>query len=100
MKNTITTHMPMNVSIIKKPQHLSISSPITNMGITSINLGNGINITYDNSHVSTELQQDPVIVMGEAISAPSNSLIRAAESSTVLALIDTAIEESKTVSLE
>ena len=100
LKNTITTHTPMNVSIIKKPQHSSMSSPITNMGITSINLGNGINITYNNSHVSTELQQDPEIVMGEAMSAPSNSLIRAAESSTVLAPIDTAIEESKTVSLE
>ena len=47
LKNTITTHTPLNVSIIKKPQHASMSSPITNMGITSINLDNGISVTYD-----------------------------------------------------
>ena len=97
LKNTITEHTPLNVSIIKKPQRLSLSSPIINRGITSINLENGINVTYDISHVSKAAQQDPEIVMGEAISAPSNSLIRAAESSTMLAPMDTAIEESKTV---
>ena len=70
------------------------------MGITSINLENGINFSYESPHVGISSQQDPEIVMGEAMSAPSNSLIRAAESSTVLAPIDTAIEESKTVSLE
>ena len=100
LKNPITTHTPMNVSIIKKPQNSSVSSPITNMGITSINLGNGINITYENSHAGMALQQDPEIVLGEAMLAPSNSLIRAAESSTMLAPIDTAIEEPKTISLE
>ena len=93
LKNTITTHTPLNVSIIKKPQHSSISSPITNMGITNINLDNGISVTYDISHVGTASQQDPEIVRGEAMSAPSNSQIRAAESSTVLAPINTAIEE-------
>ena len=51
-----------------------------------------LHITYDISHVNKAAHQDPEIVMGEAISVPSNSLIRAAESSTMLA-----IEESKTV---
>ena len=99
LKNTITKHTPLNVSIIKKPHHSSMSSPIT-MGITSINLDNGINVTYDISHVGMSSQQDPDIVMGEAMSAPSNSLIRAAESSTMLAPIDTAMEEPKTISLQ
>ena len=100
LKNTITKHTPLNVSIIKKPEHSSLSSPITSMGISSINLENGVNFTYNISHGSTVPQQDPEIVMGEAISAPSNSLIRAAESSTVLAPMDTATEESRTGRLE
>ena len=100
LKNTITEHTPLNVSIIKKPQTLSLSSPILNKGITSINLENGINVTYDISHVSKAAQQDPEVVMGEALSVPSNSLIRAAESSTILAAMDTATEESETVQLE
>ena len=100
LKNTITKYTPLNVSIIKKPQHLSHSSPSTNMGITSIDLENGINFTYDISRDSTASQQDPEIVMGEALSSPSNSLIRAAESSTVLTPMDTAIEEPKTIRLD
>ena len=93
LKNTITKHTPLNLSIIKKPQHVTMSSPITPVGTSSIKLHNGIKITYDISHVDTESQQDPEIVMGEAVMAPSNSLIRAAESSTVLAPMDTAIED-------
>ena len=70
------------------------------MGITSINLENGINFTYEIPHVGMASQHDPEIAMGEALSPPSNSLIRAAESSTVLAPIDIGMEESKTVRLE
>ena len=55
---------------------------------------------YEISHAEVESYQDPEIVMGEAVSAPSTSLIKAAESSTVLAPIDTAIEEANTASLE
>ena len=99
LKNTITKHTPLNVSIIKKPQRLSLSSPTTNMGITSIDLENGINFTYDISHGTTASQQDPEIVVGETVSSPSKSQIKAAESSTVLAPMDTAIEESKTARL-
>ena len=100
LKNTITKHTPLNLSIIKKPQHVSLSSPITPTGTNSIKLHNGIQITYDISHAEVESYQDPEIVMGEAVSAPSTSLIKAAESSTVLAPIDTAIEEANTASLE
>ena len=78
---------------------MSLSSPITPMGTNSIELHNGVKITYDMSHVDMESQQDPEIVIGEAVSAPSTSLISAAESSMVLAHMDTAIEESKTARL-
>ena len=94
LKNTVTKHTPLNLSIIKKPQHMSLPSPITPMGTNSIELQNGVKITYDISHIDTESQQDPEIVVGQTVSAPSTSLIRAAESSTVLATMDTAIEES------
>ena len=78
---------------------MSLPSPITLMRTNSIELQNGVKITYDISHIDTESQQDPEIVVGQTVSAPSTSLIRAAESSTVLATMDTAIEKSKTVRL-
>ena len=88
------------MSQISKRHSNYLSSHIINKGITSINLENGINVTYDISYVSKAGQQDPEIVMGEAISAPSISLITEAESFTILAPIDTDIEESKPVQLD